>query len=252
MGPTRASLVLERALPPAPVRSALDLGTGAGLLALRLARTARRVVASDVSPRALAFAALNAAVGDIRNVTVLRSDRYAALGRRRFALVVGNLPFVLAPTRAYTYRDGGLAEDGFTASTIAGVGKHLDPGGFALFLGQWLHREGEPEDQRLAPWFLAAGCDALVYRLDAEPVETYAARWSAGPRPQLTRAARVRDLARWVANLRRTRVSAVSTGLFVLRRRRTTRHFMAIDDVEAAAPSPDWETIAARFAAIGQ
>jgi methylase of polypeptide subunit release factors len=252
-GPTRATLVLDGALPPSPVKSALELGTGPGYLALRLCARARAVTATDVSPRALAFAALNAAVHGVRNLTLVRSDRFAALAQprpRRFDLVVGNLPFVVAPTQAYVFRDSGLAEDGFVASVVSGVGRHLQPGGLALLLGQWVHKEDEPEDQRLAPWFVAAGCDALVLRLDAEPADVYAARWSAGPRGDLDRAARASLLERWLLHLRRARIRGVSTGLFVLRRRPGRRHVMSIDDVDTAAPPPRWPEIATRLAAL--
>ncbi|HEY0706090.1 MAG TPA: methyltransferase, partial [Polyangia bacterium] len=192
LGATRATLVLERALPRTQLGNVLELGTGAGLLALSLAGHARSVTATDVAPRALALAALNGALAGMTNVTWLRADRFHGLERRRFDFVTGNLPFVISPDRRYVFRDGGLAEDGFLASVISGVGRHLRPGGFALFLGQWIHREDEAEDERLAPWFVAAGCDALVLRLDAEPADTYAARWSGGPAHGLTASARDR------------------------------------------------------------
>jgi methylase of polypeptide subunit release factors len=248
-GPTRATLVLERALPPGPVKTALDLGTGCGYLALRLAARARTVVGTDVSARALALSTLNARLQGA-DVTFVRSDRFAALGPprtpQRFDLVVGNLPFVIAPQRQYVYRDGGLPEDGFFASVVSGVGRHLQPGGLALLLGQWVHKEDEPEDQRLAPWFVAAGCDALVVRLEAEPLEVYAARWSAGPRA-IERAARVTAIDQWVVHMRRARLRGVSTGLFVLHRSRSRRHAMSIDDWDTGAPSPRWDQLVPRL-----
>jgi methylase of polypeptide subunit release factors len=250
LGPTRATLVLDRALPPGPVKTALELGTGAGYLALRLAARCKHVTATDVAPRALALASLNARLHATTNLTFVRSDRFAALGKQRFDLVVGNLPFVVAPERQYVYRDGGLDEDGFVASVVSGVGDHLVPGGLALLLGQWVHKEDEPEDQRVAPWFVAAGCDALVLRLDAEPLDVYAARWSAGPQRELAPKTRIAQIERWVMHLRRARIRGVSTGLFVLRRRRARRHVMSIDDVDAGAPSPRWAEIAERLGAL--
>jgi methylase of polypeptide subunit release factors len=252
LGPTRATMVLEGALPPALPEHALEIGTGAGYLALRLAGRGLAVTATDVSRRALELAALNAALADLTSDRIewLLSDRFVALRRRTFPLVIGNLPFVVSPTQKFVYRDGGMAEDGFVAAVVGAVGRHLVPGGTAIFLGQWIHREGEPEDERLAPWFVAAGCDALVLRLDAEPVDVYAARWSAGPGADPTPAERQRELERWVLHLRRGRIQGISTGLFVLRRRRATRHFMAIDDVAPAAPLPRWGTIADRLAEL--
>jgi methylase of polypeptide subunit release factors len=249
-GPTSASLVLARALPPGPLGAALDLGTGSGLLALRLVRVARRVTATDVSPRALAYAALNAALNGRPGIELLRSDRYAALGRRRFALVAGNLPFVVGPVgrgRRYSYRDAGMQEDRFAASVVSGAGAHLEEGGQALFLAQWVHHAGEAEDERLARWFVAAGCDALVFRLDVDPVDIHAARWSGGPDPALAHGDRVRALERWRRQLTAAGIAAVSTGLFVLRRRQARRHLMSIDD---AADAPDWQAIAARWADV--
>jgi methylase of polypeptide subunit release factors len=243
-GPTRASLVLARALPPGPVGAALDLGTGAGLLALRLAGRARRVTASDVSDRALAYAALNAELNGVRGIELRRSDRFAALGRRRFDLIAGNLPFVVGPGRRFTYRDGGAGEDRFAASVISRAGAHLEEGGFGLFLAQWVHRPGQPEDQRLARWFVAAGCDALVVRLDADPIDVHAARWSPGPDPTLPHGARVRELGRWIRRLAGSGIAAVSTGLFVLRRRQARRHLMRIEDAGPGADTPDWPAIA--------
>jgi SAM-dependent methyltransferase len=45
-----------------PVARALDVGTGSGILTVLAARHAERVVATDLSERALAFAAFNAAL----------------------------------------------------------------------------------------------------------------------------------------------------------------------------------------------
>src|SRR5215213_3279938 len=54
-GATRAAQTLAGLLVRRRVRRALDLGTGCGVLALLLARTAERVVATDINPRALQF-----------------------------------------------------------------------------------------------------------------------------------------------------------------------------------------------------
>lgn len=247
-GPTRSTLVLERALPRAAVGRALELGTGAGYLALRLAALAREVTATDVSRRALALAGLNLALHDARNVTLVRADRFAGIDGT-YDLVIGNLPFVVAPRREYRYRDSGLPEDELVASVIAGAGPRLAEGGFAIFLAQWVHREGEPEDERLAPWFAAAGCDALALRLEAETADTYAARWSAGPAP-ISAEERLTRLERWALHLRRARIHGVSTGLIVLRRRAADRHLMSIDEVDPGAATPAWAEIAARFAVL--
>jgi methylase of polypeptide subunit release factors len=234
LGPTTATLLTDSLVVRRPVARALDLGTGVGALALGLSRHARQVTAADLSPRALAFARFNAALNGGPALALVRSDRFAGLGRRRFDLIVGNLPFVISPERRFTYRDAGAPGDDFLAATVRETGRYLVDGGLAQYLGQWAHVGNEEEDERLAPWFVAAGCDALVLRFETEPVDVYAARWSPGPGvPDADD--RLRRLDRWMAYYRRAGIRAISTGLFTLRRRRTDRHFFVIDDVEPAA-----------------
>ncbi len=123
----------------------LDLGTGAGVLALALARACphARGVAVDVSPRALRCAWRNARrLGVHGRVEFRRSDWFSAVPER-FSLVVANPPYVrrgemrfLAPEiRRYEPRralDGG--PDGLAAirTILAEAPRHLDPGGVLL------------------------------------------------------------------------------------------------------------------------
>ncbi len=87
--------VLALALPAAP--RILDVGTGSGCLAVTLALElpAARVVASDLSPAALALAAGNARRHQVAaRVHMAASDLTAALALERFDLVVSNPPYV--------------------------------------------------------------------------------------------------------------------------------------------------------------
>ena len=68
LGVGGASLTLSGLLIPTPVERALDLGTGCGIQAMHASRHAGRVVATDISVRALEFAALNAELNEIGNI----------------------------------------------------------------------------------------------------------------------------------------------------------------------------------------
>jgi phosphoribosylamine---glycine ligase len=87
-------------------RSLLDLGTGSGAGGISVARRVplTRLVLSDVNPRALALAEVNAALAGVQAETRL-SDLFADVGELP-ELTIANPPYMRdAPGRAY--RDGG-------------------------------------------------------------------------------------------------------------------------------------------------
>jgi methylase of polypeptide subunit release factors len=234
-----------------PVARALDLGCGGGYLALRLAAHATEVRATDVSRRALHYGALNAALNGLGSrVRFAISDRFSGLAGEVFDLITGNLPFVISPEARFVFRDAGLRSDGFLASVVRATGRHLVEGGMAQYLAQWVHRDeaadAEAEDARLAGWVHAAGCEALIIRLERDPVDAYATRWLAGPERPLSEAERARRMARWMSYYGRAGIRAISTGLFCLRRQSRGPHRFAIEDSSAASP-PDGEAIASWF-----
>jgi release factor glutamine methyltransferase len=124
----------------------LDVGTGSGALALALASMLpeRRVLATDVSPAALAVASRNrAGLGLEERVEFRQGDLLAPAGEERFACIVANLPYVrtqdLAPSPDPTSfeprgaLDGGASGLSFYEPLVRGAGERLVPGG-GLFM----------------------------------------------------------------------------------------------------------------------
>jgi methylase of polypeptide subunit release factors len=82
----------------------VDLGCGAGAGGLSVASSAERVVLSDVSPKALRFAAVNAVLAGVE-VELAESDGLASVGDP-IDVIVCNPPY-LRDAGGRVYRDGG-------------------------------------------------------------------------------------------------------------------------------------------------
>jgi hypothetical protein len=166
LGVGGASLTLAGLMIPAPVASALDLGTGCGIQAMHAARHAERVVATDISERALALAAFNAQLNGIDNIEFRLGSLFEPVAGERFDHIISNPPFVITPRTegvpSYEYRDGGLVGDAIVEAVVRGATEHLTPGGIAQLLGNWEYRTdaaGQPVDafDRLRGWLDAPG-----------------------------------------------------------------------------------------------
>lgn len=217
-----ASTTLASIMMPTPVDTTLDLGTGCGIQALHAARFSRRVIATDVSERALAFAAFNAAVNAVDGIEVRRGDRYEPLDGERVDRIVSNPPFVITPRSAgvpsYDYRDGGLVGDALVESVVRGAAAALVPGGTAQLLGNWEYRADADGLARAAGWAAEAGLDAWIVEREVQSAEQYAETWvrDGGTRPGDPAFDDLLDA--WLDDFAARGVQRVGFGYLVLRR----------------------------------
>ena len=181
-----ASVSLAHAVIREPVGRALDLGTGCGIQALHLNAHCAAIVATDTNDRALSLAAatarLNGMSWDLRHGSL-----FDAVADERFDLIVSNPPFVVGTgSLDYQYRDSGMAGDALCRNMIERVGDHLEPGGTAQIMANWIVREDEPWRDRVAGWLAGTGLHAwVVQREFADPV-SYVSLWTsdAGELPE--------------------------------------------------------------------
>lgn len=145
MGAWRATgSLLKLALPSERVGRALDLGCGAGALALGLADVAEQVVMTDIYPRAIDFARINAALNQAPNVEARVGDLYEPVRGETFDLILCQPPFVSAPPEHLaTYLHGGNRGDELVRRILRGLAAHLSPGGRAYFYVQMPNQRGQ-------------------------------------------------------------------------------------------------------------
>ena len=220
-----AGLALAALTPRRPVAAALDLGCGCGIQTLYLLRHADRVTATDVSERALAFTAFNAALAAVGpdRLELLAGSLLEPVAGRRFDLIVTNPPFVLTPPAVreaglplMEYRDAGRP---VLPGLVAGLGEHLGVGAAAVMLGNWEHRRGRDWRRDVAGW-VPDDLDAWVVEREAQDPVEYAALWlrDGGLAPE-------RDLPRfeaaleaWIADFEARGVEGVGMGYLIVHR----------------------------------
>ncbi|MFA7680154.1 MAG: class I SAM-dependent methyltransferase [Pigmentiphaga sp.] len=148
--------------------SALDLGTGTGVLSLLLAqRGIPQILATDVSERALTCARENRERHGLNHViTLARQDGYPDA---RVDLIICNPPWL--PGAAPTLLDQAVYDpkSGFLRHFLSGACAHLNPGGEAwLIMSDLAERLGLRQPGELQGWIQDAGLTVLE-RLDARP-----------------------------------------------------------------------------------
>jgi methylase of polypeptide subunit release factors len=223
---TLTGLMIAVPVDTVPVNTVLDLGTGCGIQAMHASRHARRVIATDISDRALWFADLNAQLNEIVSIEFRSGSLFDPVETESFGQIVSNPPFVITPrvegVPAYEYRDGGMVGDALVAEVIRGMATRLEPGGIAQLLGNWEYRSSEDGLDRVQDWLDSAAegvaLDAWVIERDVQDVASYAETWirDGGTKPG------TRDFDRlygaWLDDFEDRGVTQVGFGYVLLRR----------------------------------
>ena len=251
LGVGGAGLTLAGLTPRTPVRTALDLGCGCGIQTLYLLRHAEHVVATDISARALAFTAFNAALAGVSvtgsapgaaseadvkpgpasgsgSLELLRGSLLEPVADRRFDLIASNPPFVLTPPAVreaglplMEYRDAGGP---ILPALVAGLGEHLEPGATAVMLGNWEHRGAGSWREAVAAW-LPEGLDAWILERELQDPVEYATMWlrDGGLTPERDPEAFDAALEAWIDDFEARDVRGVGFGYLIVHRPRRPR-----------------------------
>jgi len=218
LGVGAASLTLGSLTVRRKVKTALDIGTGAGIQAFLVDRHADHVIGTDTNLRALNFARFNAVLNGIDNIEWREGNLYEPVADQKFDLIVSNPPYVISPESRFVFRDTNLPGDAVSEKVVRGAGEKLTEGGFACILFNWHHKDETDWDSRPRSWVSNTGCDGwLICFKTTEPL-TYAADWlrtSVGQNsPEYGR-----NLDEWMAYYEQMGIGQISAGGIIMRRR---------------------------------
>ncbi|RGE18087.1 methyltransferase [Leucobacter sp. wl10] len=227
MGVGGATRSLIAQAPPRDAAVCLDLGTGCGIVAMHLALRGR-VIATDVSERALVFARANARLNGVGSrIEFRRGDLFEPVAGESFDLILSNPPFVITPRAAgvpvYEYRDGGMTGDALAERVVREGPELLAEGGVLLCLANWEAPWGGNGLQRVRGWIeeaaIAAGpLDAWAIERDRVDPAQYAETWArdGGARPGSPEFERLIDA--WLEDFAARRIVSIGLGAIRVRR----------------------------------
>ncbi|MBL8210684.1 MAG: methyltransferase [Bryobacterales bacterium] len=131
-------LLYQAAKPEGFAGAVLDLGCGAGTIALLLARRADHVTGTDISHRAIAIAEANARLNGITNASFLTGDCLEPVQGRQFDIIVSQPPYYPADRAGQqVFLSGGPRGDEIARRVILDCPPHLTEEGRALILSSW-------------------------------------------------------------------------------------------------------------------
>ncbi|MFB7311484.1 methyltransferase [Streptomyces sp. NPDC056192] len=233
-----------------PVASALDLGTGSGIQALHASQHATRVMATDLNPRALVFTRLTLALSGATPADLREGSLFEPVGTETYDLIVSNPPFVISPGARLTYRDGGMGGDELCRTLVQQAGDRLNEGGYAHFLANWQHVDGEEWQDRLRSW-VPRGCDAWIVQREMQDITQYAELWlrdSGDHRTDPAQYAARYDA--WLDEFEAHKTKGVGFGWITLRKSRSSAEdpSIVIEEWPHPVEQPLGEAVEAHFA----
>lgn len=244
--PNPTSRLLSRFTVRRPSRATLDVGTGTGIQALIAAAHSEKVVATDLNPRAVAFAAFNARLNGVENVECLAGEGYEPVAGRKFDLIVTNPPFFLTPSTLYLFCDNPMDLDQLCCRLTREAASYLNEGGYFQMLCEWAEVEGQTWQERLGEWFDGLECDAWVMKGYSEDPAEYAEEHI---RSTVSSSQRDAELfSSYMDYYRARKVKAICGGVIAMRRR-SGNNWVFMEEVTSTPKQPFGDLMASAFEA---
>jgi SAM-dependent methyltransferase len=212
-------------IPDSPCESFLDLCSGTGVAGLIAAsRNAQHAWAFDITERCAHFAEFSRRLNAIENFSTGTGDLYAPAGEQTFDRIVAHPPYVPVLEPKWVFYGGGEDGEQVTRRIVAGLPRHLRPGGALHCLAMVTEREGEPLEQRVRQWLGGAGNEfdvAVVARRSMDPGE-----FAVGT--VLKSAGTLSDTLKFKALFRELKVTALTYAMIMVQRRASERQTFTV------------------------
>ncbi len=197
---------------------ALDLGTGQGFQAAQLSQHCERVIATDLSARAIAFARWSLGLCGVRNVDLRMGSFFEPVAdlAGRLDCISTNPPFMIGPDPGVVAFSNGLSGDMVTERIAREAPAMLREGGFCTIVCNWHH--DEDWSTRPRQWVEGHDCDAWLIRCRTQDTRSYAIAWLGEldvQREQMTQ----EMLDAWERYYDENGIRAISFGALVMRKR---------------------------------
>ena len=237
-GTSASSRLLTRLTIRRRVAKALDLGTGAGIHALLAASHADQVSATDTSKRALNFAAMNARLNAIGNISFVEGSFFEPVAGEKFDLIVSNPPFIISPPSGLMFQNAELEGNQVSELILRESPAHLREGGCAVSLISWAHENEDDWASRPCAWVEGSGCDFWLLRATSQDPLNYAA--GSLRQSQYIGSRRYSELLdKWLEFDREQGFVRLALGAAILRKRVSGKNWIHCEDLSGATIASD-------------
>ncbi|MEY2673149.1 MAG: hypothetical protein RLZZ508_1026 [Actinomycetota bacterium] len=237
LGVGGATRTLLNLIPVRHFEKVWDLGCGSGAISIAVSTHCEKVIATDISERALDFAKQSAHINEIENIEFRLGSLTNPIENETFDLIVSNPPFVIGDVTNLEHRESPFEADGLTRELLRAIPKHLDENGIAIFLTAWLETESEDWQDRIEQ-MLPDDVHVLVGLRDLQAIDEYVATWLAD--------AKIDDenmMSNWKAKLNEWKVRHVAFGFVVLQKDVSVEPCHNLNDVRNATRLPNGEEV---------
>lgn len=237
LGVGGATQTLLNTIPNRTIKSAWDLGCGSGAIAIALSMHSEKVVATDISQRAINYAKLSAFANKITNIDFRLGSMFEPVLDEKFDLVISNPPFVIGGVTNLEHRESPFAQDGLTRELLHQVPKYLKENGLAIFLTAWQETETETWVERIEQMF-PSDVNIWVGLRELLPVDSYVDVWLADA--QISNPVVKTE---WLSKLSEVETKAIAFGLVVIQNEMSAPPWQTINDVRNAIRLPSGEEL---------